>query len=254
MLFWKMLGVVLGLFLLLLLLRVGVEAAFDEGQTRVKLRVGFLRFQLLPAKKKSKKEKKTEKKPEKAARPAEKKPKIGLDALKSGVELLLPALRKALRRTRRAVRIHPLRLHITIGGDDPAAVGQSYGWGQALLWTVMPQAEQLLTIPDPHIRLDADFDGGATRCEGEVGMSFRVGHMLLISLALLPPLLRWLRLLREAKPAQEKADEKKQSDGQTPPDAAQENKAERAANVAAENKTKNIADDTTDEKGGHYGK
>lgn len=210
MLLLKILGAVLGLFLLLMLLRVGVEAAFGEGGTRVCLRIGLLRFQIVPAKKKTKQDKKTEKKPEtakKVAKPAEKKRKLTLAEWKKGAELLLPALYKALRRTRRAIRVQPLRLHITLGGDDPAAVGQRYGWGQALLWTVMPQAEQLLTIPDPHIRLDADFDGGGSRCEGEMGVRFRIGSMLLISLALLPPMLRWLRVLRAAKDA-EKAEAK----------------------------------------------
>lgn len=314
MLLLKILGAVLGLTLLLMLLRVGVEAAFGEGGTRVWLRIGLLRFRIVPAKKKPKQEKKTEKKPEtakKAAKPAEKKRKLTLAEWKKGAELLLPALYKALRRTRRAIRVQPLRLHITLGGDDPAAVGQRYGWGQALLWTVMPQAEQLLTIPDPHIRLDADFDGGGSRCEGEVGVRFRIGSMLLISLALLPPMLRWLRLLRAAKDAEAAtAKPEKQTAAETAETAEdtpvkpekQTTTAEDAAETAAQldrqtaevqpekmettandttqaaaddtaqptaqattaadaatgqtidDRTKPTSDDTTDEKGGHYGK
>lgn len=266
MLLLKILGAVLGLFLLLMLLRVGVEAAFGEGGTRVWLRIGLLRFRIVPAKKKPKQEKKTEKKPEtakKAAKPAEKKRKLTLAEWKKGAELLLPALYKALRRTRRAIRVQPLRLHITLGGDDPAAVGQRYGWGQALLWTVMPQAEQLLTIPDPHIRLDADFDGGGSRCEGEVGVRFRIGSMLLISLALLPPMLRWLRVLRAAKDAEAATAKPEKQTAQTKPapeqaaDAANDTATQTtqaAADDRTQQTTKPTSDDTTDEKGGHYGK
>lgn len=238
MLFWKILGALLALLLLLLALRVGVEAAFGGDETRVTLRVGPFRFQLLPRKKKRRpaKEKPAPPKKPTADKPAD-RPKPGWNEWKSGAELLLPALKKSLRRTRRAIRIDPLRLEMVLGGDDPAAVGQSYGYAQALLWTVMPQAELLLRIPDPHIRLDADFDGGMTRCRGEVGMSFRIGSMARISLALLPPLLKWLRLLKKTTTAAQTAD------------MPQTASAEAAEQAAAEQHT----EPTEDGKGEHYG-
>lgn len=248
MLFWKILGALLVLLLLLLALRVGVEAAFGEGETRVTLRVGPFRFRLLPRKKKQRptKEKPTPKQPSAGDKPAD-RPKLGWNEWKCGAKLLLPALKKALGRTRRAIRIDPLRLHLVIGGDDPAAVGQSYGYAQALLWTLMPQAELLLRIPDPHIRLDADFDGGATRCQGEVGMGFRIGSMARISLALLPPLLKWLRLLRAAK---------KTTAAAQPADGSQTAPAETVENAAAEAAapaTERHMEPPTDGKGEHYG-
>lgn len=241
MLFWKILGALLALLLLLLSLRVGVEAAFGGDETRVTLRVGPFRFRLLPRKKK---QRPAGEKPAPPQEPAADKPsgrpKLGWNEWKSGAELLLPALKRALGRTRRAIRIDPLRLYLVIGGEDPAAVGQSYGYAQALLWTLMPQAELLLRIPDPHIRLDADFDGGMTRCRGEAGMSFCIGSMARISLTLLPPLLKWLRLLRAAK---------KTTAAAQPASGPQAAAAEAAEQAAAEQHT----EPTKDGKGEHYG-
>lgn len=217
-------GVLLALLLLLLSLRVGAEVAFGEGATRVVLRVGLLRWQLLPRKRKKRQAAKKDApaaSTKKEKKPAD-KPKLSWRDWKSGAELLLPPLKRALRRTRRAVRIDPLRLHIVIGGDDPAAVGQSYGYAQALLWSAMPEAERLLHIPDPRIRLDADFDGGATRCEGEVGMSFRIGSMAAISLALLPPLLKWLRQLRNTGTAAQPTEQLPTKTTDAAPNAAAE--------------------------------
>ncbi|MGM9662532.1 MAG: DUF2953 domain-containing protein [Oscillospiraceae bacterium] len=196
------LGGFLLLLILLLLLRVGVEVRLGEPLT-VTLRLGPVRRQLLPQKKKEKKaqpEEKPKEQPKKAKKdkPAGTKPKIGPAEIRRGAELLLPALQKALRRTRRSIRVHPLNVHVVFGGDDPAAVAEQYGWATAAMWSLMPQAERLLVIPEPHIRLDTDFQAERTRTEGELGLSIRIGSTLGIALALLPAALRWYRELPRA--------------------------------------------------------
>ncbi|MGM9618336.1 MAG: DUF2953 domain-containing protein [Oscillospiraceae bacterium] len=213
------LGGFLLLLFLLLLLRVGVEVRLGEPLT-VTLRFGPGRLRLLPGKEKKKKEPKAERpKKEKKAKAARQpksgktKPKIGFPEVRQGAELLLPALKKALGRTRRSIRVKPLNVHVVFGGDDPAEVAEQYGWATAAMWSLMPQAERLLTIPEPHIRLDTDFEASATRTEGEIGLSIRIGSTLRIGLALLPAALRWYRKLPRV-PAEEKKTET------APPDAA----------------------------------
>ena len=57
---------------------------------------------------------------------------------------------KALRRTRRGIRVDPLRLSATLGGaEDPAAAAELYGGLHALVWTGMPALEKLVVIRDP---------------------------------------------------------------------------------------------------------
>ena len=228
-------GLVL-LEVLLLFLRVGVEVALGE-ITHVKLRIGPIRWQLLPKKEKKKKadgepsQPKT-KKP-KADKPKKAKPKIGWNEVQSGVDALLPALKAALGKTRRSVQIHPLALHVIFGGYDPAEVAKTYGWAQALMWSVMPEAERLLVIPDPHIRLDADFNADCTRVTGEFGLSIRIGNLLNILMTLLIPAVKWYRGLPKPAPAQPVAE--------TQP-------AEKRTD-----KPQNAASNNTEQKGDSYG-
>ena len=48
------------------------------------------------------------------------------------------------------------------------------------MWTLMPQLERLLKIPDPHIHLGTDFGAARTQIEGEAGVAFRIGDLLII--------------------------------------------------------------------------
>lgn len=206
-------GIVL-LEVLLLFLRVGMDVTVAE-ITQVKLRIGPLRMQLLPKKEKKKTDvqpKKPKAKKTKADKPKKPKPKIGLAEVERGVQMMLPALKKALGKTRRSVRIHPMNLHVIFGGYDPAEVAKTYGWAQALMWSVMPEAERLLVLPDPHIRLDTDFHADHTLVRGEFGLSIRIGSLLNILMMLLIPAVKWYKSLpkpaatqsaAEAKPAEQ---------------------------------------------------
>ena len=91
------------------------------------------------------------------------------------------------------MRIDPLRMSVVFAGEDPAAVAQTYGWASSAMWTLMPQLERLLKIPDPHIHLGTDFGAARTQIEGEAGITFRIGDLLIIGLGFGIPLLKWLR-------------------------------------------------------------
>lgn len=91
------------------------------------------------------------------------------------------------------MRIDPLRLSVVFAGEDPAAVAQTYGWASSAMWTLMPQLERLLKIPDPHIHLGTDFGAARTQIEGEAGITFRIGDLLIIGVGFGIPLLKWLR-------------------------------------------------------------
>lgn len=195
---WKwVLAVLLALLILLCLTRVGVYAAFGGNGLALDVCLGPLRLRVLPAregkekKKKPPKEKSGEKKEEKK----EKKglPPIAWEDVKDALRVMLPALRRALGRTRRGIRIHPLRLSLTLGGrEDPAAAAENYGRLQTAVWTGMPLLESLLDIPQPAIHSGVDFDAGATAAEGEVGVAFRIGTLLALAFGLAFPALGWL--------------------------------------------------------------
>ena len=191
---WQwMLGVILVLLLLLLLTRIGAQAAMHDGVLRVDIRVGLLRFRVLPAKKKAEKKPKPDKKGTKqAAEKPEQKPKIAFADIKDAIQTLWPPLKRALNRTRKGIRIHPLTVSLTLGAaNDPASGAEQYGYLHAGVWTVMPMLERLLVIPEPSIHIGIDFDTPDTVMEGEVGFSACVGTLLGVVLTVAIPALRW---------------------------------------------------------------
>ena len=139
-------------------------------------------------------------------------PKPKLEDLQDAARTLWPAAQKALRRTRRGIRVDPLRLSATLGGaEDPAAAAELYGGLHALVWTGMPALEKLVVIRDPGIHLGIDFDAQETRAEGELGISIRLGTLIAVGTQLAVPAIGWLRRFmkrRRMPPASKAADNK----------------------------------------------
>lgn len=204
---WILAAVVL-LAALLLWTRVGVRADFGGDGLCLDLKLGPLGVRVLPAKEPQKPPK------EKKAKAPKKKEEKGLSfTLEDGrdaLRTLLPALGRALKRLGRGVRVRPLRLSLTLGGqEDPAAAAVTLGRIEAAVWGGMPQLERLLDIPDPRIHTGVDFSAPATAAEGEVGVTFRIGTLLAVGFGMALPALGWLlRWRKRCKARPEKAPEK----------------------------------------------
>ena len=206
--YWIVLLVLAVLLLLLCMTRVGAQVAFGSEGIRLRVKIGLLSLQILPAKKK--KEKTAEKKKGKAtssqktSAPAKEKkslPKVTLEDIKGAVKALWPPLKRALGRTRRGIKVDPLQLSVTVGAEnDPAAGAEFYGYLHGGVWTGMPLLERLVDIPDPRIHVGIDFDEGNTKAEGIVGISIRIGTLLAVALGVGIPALRWyLRFQKQKK-------------------------------------------------------
>lgn len=202
----KIIGVILLIFLLIGLLRVGAIVSFGEELT-VKLRIGAIKLTILPRKKPKKAKKpgkEKEKKPKEAdsEEPSEKKkrklPKLSFDEIMDLAETALSALGRLIRRVCKRLRIDPLDLAVVIGGEDPAVVAQSFGYADAAMFALMPKAEELFYIPDPSIRLGMDFSAESTRAEGTVGLSLRVCDLFAFVFTLLIPMGRWFLRYKKA--------------------------------------------------------
>lgn len=193
------LGVLLLLFLLLCCLRLGVLVTLDEA-VAVKVKAGPVSIQVLPAKKKKKPEKKPpppkEERPQKAKKKKKEKagfPKPTLSDLRSAAETLWRPLLRALDRTRRGIRLHPLTLAVFFGGaEDPASAAQTMGYAHMAVWNGMPLLEKVLDIPEPSIHLETDFTAEATKVRGQVGLTIRVGTLLAVGFQLAVPAVKWL--------------------------------------------------------------
>ena len=139
-----------------IMLRIGVRISVQE-TAAAWVTVGPIRIQVAPSKPKKDK-KKAEPKKKKTTdgkdklKRLKKLPKPTLEDIRSAIETLGPPLNRALYRTRRGIRIHPLHLSVTVGGaNNPAEAAELYGLLHAAVWTAMPVAEELLVIPEPSI-------------------------------------------------------------------------------------------------------
>ena len=199
------LGILLALILLLLLLRVGVHVRFGDALC-VTAMAGPVRLQLVPKPEKKKPEKPKKEKPVKEKPAEEKRKKLDLTPgdIRSALPALWASLKRGLRKTRKRLRIDPMRLSVCFGGDDPAQTAETYGWANAVMWTVMPELEKLSNMPDPRVHLETDFTAAETRISGEVGLSFRIGDLLAIGFAFAGPALQWYKGFRKEKSVQEK--------------------------------------------------
>ena len=202
------LGILLALLVLLCLTRVGVHALFGDALA-LDAKIGPFRIHILPGKKQDKKREKRAKEPkeaEKSEEKAEKKPcfpKPSMADIREAVSVLWPPLKRALKRTRRGVRIHPMDLCVTLGGqEDPAAAAQLYGEAHAGVWAVMPVLERLLVIPEPHIHIGIDFNASETKAEGELGVTARVGTLLAVGATVAFPALKWFLRYRKKQKKQ----------------------------------------------------
>lgn len=223
MLFLKILAVLALLIALLCLLRLGVRASWGA-ETRVTAILGPVRLPLVPkkegktGKEKPKKEKQKKEKPakEKATKDRQPLPKPGKEDIREALQLLLPALKRALRKLGRGIRIDPLRVSLTLGGkNDPADAAEKFGYLQAAIWSGMPQLERWMHIPDPRIHTDVNFDAEKTEVSGEAAVTLRLGTLFAMGFALLIPALKWFLHYRK----RHREDDTKEK---TPPARAEE--------------------------------
>lgn len=221
MLFLKILAVLTLLILLLCLLRLGVRTSWGT-ELRVTAILGPARLQFVPKKeKKPGKDKPKKEKPpkEKAEKPKkERQPllKPGKEDIREAIQRLLPALKRALRRLGRGIRIDLLRASLVLGGkNDPADAAEKFGYLQAAIWTGMPHLERWMHIPDPRLHTDVDFDAEETKFSGEAAVTLRVGTLLAMGFALLIPAIKWFLHYRK----RHREDDTKEK---TPPARAEE--------------------------------
>lgn len=181
--------ILLALLLLLLITPVGAHVSYRQ-ELLVRMRFGFLRLTVYPPKKKDKPKK--EKKPKAPAGKPE-RPKPTVEQIIYSVEKLWPALKGALGRTRRRIRIDPLKADVVFAGEDPADVAILYSKVQGLVSGLMPVIKELLTIKNSRITLATDYEAEKTDLTAEIGVRILVWDIFVIGFGLLGTAVSWLR-------------------------------------------------------------
>ena len=200
MLLW-ILGALAALLLLVCLIRVGAQVVWKDGAATVDVKVAGFRIRVYPGKDTDQAEEKETK--SKGNGSKKKLPKPSLEEILDAAKTLWPPLKKAVGRVRRGIRIAPLDLNLTLGGqEEPDKTAQWYGHLHTGMWTVMPVLEKGLDVPDPHIHIGMDFTTAQTTAEGELGLTARIGTLLAAGITLGIPALRWFLKYRKNKKQQ----------------------------------------------------
>lgn len=200
----------------LLLTPVRARFSYDRGELAAQVRYGLIKVRLFPPKEKPEERKAPEEKEKPAeAEKKEEKPKagIGREQILYSLETLPPILGRALRRTKRRIRLEPLKIHLLIAGTDPADTALLYGRLEAALGAGLPALHRLVRIKDQDIQLFPDFAGDRMDCIADVGIAIRPWDALAIALPAGGSLVKWL--LRFKKLAPKAPEEKREEAAKT---------------------------------------
>lgn len=193
--------IVLVLLLLFLILPVGVDAAFARSQFTLKVKLGPLRFQILPGKPGKPKEEKKPKEPRPKKPKEEKKSKLKLN--KDDIFTLLGIVFRMLNRFRKHLSIDLLRLHWIAGAADPYDAVIQYGSLNAGLNALYPLARKVVHIREEDLRTDLSYEITASEIDARVVATLQIWEILLIVICAGAAALRWfLKKRRTARGAQ----------------------------------------------------
>lgn len=179
---WIVLAVLGILVLLVCVLRLGVAAGYDQSGGWLKLRLGPKWFALYPrpAPKRSK-----PKKTQKEVENTDKKEKFPMGGSLELALDLLPAVKTAAGRFRRALRIDELSLYLVWGEPDPADAAIHYGraWGvaEALLAFLRANFE----VKKHQVQMDLDYQLEKPRLTVRAALSLTAAQLLRIVLPLI---------------------------------------------------------------------
>lgn len=207
---WITIGCVLVVLLATLLLTpVRGRFSYDQGELSAWVRYGPVKYQIYPFKEAEKVSKqtappKTSDKGQDREKPEKKKTgiKINWEQIRYSLETLPMVLGRALRRTRRRIRLEPLKVHILVALPDPADTAVLFGKLTAALAAGLPALHRLMRIQEQDIRLFPDFTEERMDCIADVGISIRPWDLLVIAACAGGSLIKWfLRFRKLASPA-----------------------------------------------------
>ena len=176
---WGVLALVLLALFLLGQLRIGVRGKYTADGLTAQARIGPVRIQLYPLKKRKKPHKQ-----KKAPKPQREKP-AGENRKGGAVKPLLKLLPLALEaagQLRRRLCVDLLRLEVTAAAPDPADAAMIYGRTNAALGAVWQPLNAAFRIKDGRAAVRVDFDGEQTTVYGALAMSIKVGQALRLGL------------------------------------------------------------------------
>lgn len=209
--------ITLGILFLLAILPLGVSVHYNADGAVVKIILGPMKIQVVPAKKKPPKEKKEEKKL-KEAKPKKEEPKkpkqVGADApppepkeekKEQGGSILdfLPLVKTLfdfLGDFRRKLRLDNLQLKLIMAGGDPYNLAMNYGKAWAAVGNLLPKLEQWFVIKKRDIEVECDFVAAQTTVIAHLDLTITLGRLLAAVFAFaFKALIKFLQIMKKRK-------------------------------------------------------
>ncbi len=167
----KTLLIITGILGIILLLRFGVDAVYENEVLTVRAQLNFIYFTVYSSAKKKKKKKEKKKKPEKPeekpkeeAKPEKPKKKLKLDQIRE----IISMLSKAVKRVLKGVRVDDLIARVTLAGQEPDKLAILYGRLSAASGTIHVMLDNLINLKNYSVLFEPDFFGDKTKAEGRV--------------------------------------------------------------------------------------
>ena len=177
---FKVLLIVLLVFWLISLIRVGGRVRYGEAGLFAFVLAGPLKLQVFPAKPREEKPKK--KKPKKEKKPKEKKPKPeGQPGTLSRLMQLLPVVGQACGALKRKIRIDDLKLELIWGGSDPAAIAIGYGQANAALGMLWPILDNNFKVKRHSFQIGMDYGRTQPAVELEAALTYTIGQIVALA-------------------------------------------------------------------------
>lgn len=197
-------GVLLALWLLARL-RLGVQAAFLQGQPQLVLRLGTLPIRLLPAREKP--ESKKARRPERdrrAGTPKKERPVLQGKELWRLLLELLPMVGEAAGTLRRQIRIDHLMLHLIWADPEPDGAALGYGRANGAIGMLWPLLAHNFQVKSHDLWVDLDYGREQPELEVSVSVSMTLGQLMAFGVGYGIRLLKlWSRSRRRSAKKQE---------------------------------------------------
>lgn len=173
---WYIAAGVLLVLILLGLVRVGGEAEYGETGLRVKLRAGWFRFQVFPAKK-PKEEKPPKPKKKKAKQETTEEPQKRGGSL-SLVRAYLPLIGEAAGELKRKICIDRLDIVFCSAAADAADAAMAFGYANMAFGMVWPILEQNFKVREHRFQTAVDFQAEEPELYLKAAFSARLGQLV----------------------------------------------------------------------------
>ena len=184
----KILAIIAVIIFPIMMIPVGADVGYENGQLSLSAKFCGLFLQLLPKSEEKKKEKKKkkpkkekEKKPEEPPKEEEEKPekkkkKLSLDFTFEEIVDLLKAVLRGLGKFRK-VKVDRFLLHYLAAGDDPYKTAVLFGKVNAALNALAPICQKRFDCRDTDVFTDISFTEEKMKIDFGLGFSIRIGQI-----------------------------------------------------------------------------